>query len=634
MSAIWGAINLEGEKLTPGQETVFHDAYRDCVIDRAEYLREGNVLMGCELQYFTIEAEKEHLPYHSEKGSYFVADVYLDNRSQLLQDPLFAGADGEIPDGELLFRYFEAYGKQGLKKVHGSYSFVHYDPRSGIASVAADHLCNRCLYYAVIDQVLYFSTLMEPIVLLNRERLHPNKKVLQDFMAIPDMRVYLDHEATIFSEIRHITAGEIMEFTAGDAYCTRFWEPLKGLSLFRNKTDEEYRRELQELLRESVSQSLRSAGETGIFLSSGLDSTAVACVAAPLLRERGKQLYSYTMIPMQGYQDDTGERVNVNEQELVRCTAGFLGNVKEHYESLDRINAWDCMEAQIRLLEGPFKSLQNVVMLGELGKMAYRDGCRIVLNGQLGNDTISYGDTAGYLYELFRYGRWMELWKETGRHNKYFRYNRKKVCRQILERMFPSEEKVSYREFQKRTLVRGYSQRQYEEMSRMRPIRTRKDYMPLILDRMRFRQIGDNETKLSLRSGVLIKDPTRNIDLLEWCLRLPTEQFQKNCTNRRLIYEYLSDVITPELLDQRLPKGRQSADEFFRLEGRKAEMYSEMRRAFGAYHGQVLDIPGLLKRLEEAGELFRQKTCSAEDKRRLEELLYAYELCRIEDYYF
>lgn len=646
MSAIWGAINLEMEEIPEGFAAIFHQAYRDCVIDKTASFTERNVLLGCEHQFFTEQARREQLPRKGEDGSCFVADVYLENREELLKDAIFAGnvkarltaedetkAD-EMPDGEILFRFFQKYGKSRLGEVRGSYAFVHYDAKSNVVSIVTDHLANRCLYYAVIDQVLYFSTLMEPIVTLNRDKLHANQKVLQDFMAIPDVRVYLDHEATVFFEIRHVAAGEILEITGGDTYATKYWEPLKDWKPFRNKTDEEYRREFREIFDRSVRSCLRTQESIGIFLSGGLDSTAVACVAAGQLKEQGKKLHAYTMIPTVGYQDDTGERVNVDERALVHATAMHLGNVEEHYESLDQINAWDCMEEQIRLLEGPFKSMQNVMMLGELGKLAREDGCRIVLNGQLGNDTISYGDIAGFLYEMFRGGHWIKLWKELGTHSKYLKYNKKKAAKQIWERLLSSEPKERYAVFQKKTLLKEYSQRQFEEMTRRKKIRTRREYLPLILDPMRFRQIGDNETKLSLRAGILIKDPTRNVELLEWCLRLPSEQYNKNCTNRRLVYEYLSDIMTPEILDQRLPKGRQSADEFYRLEERKGEMFHAMEIMFREHPCPVLDEKKLAKRLEECKELFERRTSTALDRAALEELLYAYEICKLWQIYF
>ena len=634
MSAIWGVIHLEGKNIGEALGDTFHEAYRDCVIDRSERICRGPVLMGLELQCFTPQAKKEKIYDSGEEGACFVSDVYLDDREELLRDPIFNSMeDRDASDGEILRRYFEAYGTEGLNRVYGSYAFVRYDAKLGLVSLGTDHMSNRCLYYAVIDQVLYFSTLMEPIRQACRGKLHENRPVLEDFLAMEDMRVYRDCEATIYSEIRRAAPGEVLQITEAGIGVLPYWNPLEDWKPFRGKNDETYRAELRELLQKAVHQAMRTQGEVGIFLSGGLDSTAVACVAARELREEKRYLQAYTMVPVVGYVDDTGERVNVDEEFLVRATSMYLGNVKEHYASFPELNSWDCLETQLRRLEGPFKSMQNVSMLCELGKMARADGCRIVLNGQLGNDTISYGDTAGFLYELFRRGHLWELWKETGTHSRYFRYNRKKVVRQIWERAFSKERPATYREFRKRTFLKEYSETRYQMLTEQKSIRERREYLGLILDKTRFRQIGDNETKTSLYAGVLIKDPTRNVPLLEWCLKLPSEQFNKGCTNRRLIYEYLSDLITPEILDQRLPKGRQSADEFYRLLPKKDEMIRKMRETFETGKCPLLDKEKLLTGLRELEEAIAN-TSFAHEKSSLGALLYAYEIWKLYEAFF
>ena len=650
MSAIWGAIDLEGNEIPQEYAEIFHEAYRDCVIDRTEISRDGAVLMGCELQYFTPEAEKEHLPFREEDGSYFVADVYLDNREELLCDPIFAGqvreygkqecgeeeeqTAGELPDGEILRRFFRAYGKERLKEVHGSFAFVSFDAQNQVVSLAMDHMANRCLYYAIIDEILYFSTLLKPIADIHRGRLHENRKFLQDFLAIPDMRVALDDQATIYFEIRHAAAGEILSVGRGESAWEKYWDPLKEFRTDRGKTDEQYREELREKFGKAVSRAMRSDGEIGIFLSGGLDSTAVASVASGQLKKTEKQLYAYTMIPVFGYSDDTGERVTVDEQALVHETAQFLGNVAEHYDSCEEINAWDCMERQLRLLEGPFKSLQNVMHLMRLAEKARRDGCRIVLNGQLGNDTISYGDQAGYLYEMFRYGHWLRLRKELNSHSKYFRYQKKKALLQIWDRMTEKEQHESYEQFMRETPLREYTKQQYLTLNCRPVIRIRRQYLRLVMDRMRFRQIGDGETKMSLYTGVLIKDPTRDVDFFEWCLHLPTEQFHKNCTNRRLIYAYMDDIMPPHILDQRLPKGRQSADMFYRLEEKKKEIYEDLHKMFCENGNSVVDGQKMLKILEANQTLFHQKTKTENEKKIMEKFLFSYEICALFKIFF
>ena len=635
MSAIWGAINIAGGQIPQEYVELFHKAYEECVIDSWNYVLEENVLMGCELQCFTPQSAREQLPVKDEeKQSFFTADVYIDNREKVLQDPIFAGEDKEqITDSSILLRLIQTHGIDYIKEIHGSYTFVYYDKKNNKAYITADHMCNRCLYYAFEKDILFFSTLIEPIALINKGKFHPDQNTFQDFLGIEDLRVYLDYEATIFAEIKHVVAAEILSFDQDGMHRHTYWDPLKGLRIQKGKTDETYQKELHELFGKAVRQSLRTDGEVGIFLSGGLDSTSVACMAAPMLKEKGKDLYGYTMVPMKEYTDDTGDRVNVNEHDLVHETAMFLGNVKEHYETLDEINCWDCLKPQLDLLEGPFKSLQNVAMLKALAVKAYRDGCRIILNGQLGNDTISYGEQNWYIYELFATLRWRELWRELHRHSAFYRYKPKKMIRQIFHMMFRKHEKGDYNHFLETTWVKEYSKKQYDKTLIDENIKTRKEYMPFIMDRMRFRQIGDNETRLSLASGVLSKDPTRDIAFFEWCLSLPTEQFNKSCTNRRLVYAYMAPYLPKAILDQRLPKGRQSADTYFRLKQRKMEIYNVLKETFQREH-PYLRNDRILESLESHKAIFEKEGWEPEERGIFDRFLCARELYLLYDKYF
>ena len=623
MSAIWGAIDLGKNEIPESYVEIFHDAYKECVIDKTEIYRKGNVLMGCEIQYFTPQSIGEKLPCENDKYC-FVADVYLDNREELLEDSVFEGKDRKsIPDGEILFTWYTTYGKDKLKEAKGSYCFVIYDKSTENVQLVMDHMANRCLYYAVVGEVFFFSTLMEPIWKINQNIMHGNKKVLADYLAIEDRRVYLDYKQTIIEEIYHGVSGEILTVSKNVKSSAEYWNPRKLLGKYKGKTDEQYKAEFLASFEKVVRQAMRTDANVGILLSGGLDSTAVACMATKALKEKKQDLFAYTLVPVEDYVDDTHQWTNVNERELVEKSAEYWENVATHFESMPDINAWDCREEEAKITEGPFKSLQNVMMLRELGRKARAVGCRILLNGQLGNDTISYGNSGAYLYEEFVKFHWLRLWREINTHSAYFRYNKKKVLKQIWEqfKQTPETKPQTYEEFMSHTVLKEYTKAEFKKLMSSAPVRTRKDYLVYVLDKMRFRQIGDNETRISLYSGVICKDPTRNVEFMEFCLSLPTEQFQKGCTNRRLVYEYMKDIYPPHMLDQRLPKGRQSADFFYRLRNKKKEMIAAIEEML-MEENSLMDIKKMREFWKEQKNIFEKQELLDEDKSVLEYWLY------------
>jgi asparagine synthase (glutamine-hydrolysing) len=79
------------------------------------------------------------------------------------------------------------------------------------------------------------------------------------------------------------------------------------------------------------------------------------------------------------------------------------------------------------------------------------------------------------------------------------------------------------------------------------------------------RQIGEMHTKLSLSTGVLVRDPTKDRRIVEFCLNIPIEQFQKAGEERRLISVYMKNIVPPHIISERRI-GVQSSDIKYRLQ--------------------------------------------------------------------
>lgn len=89
------------------------------------------------------------------------------------------------------------------------------------------------------------------------------------------------------------------------------------------------------------------------------------------------------------------------------------------------------------------------------------------------------------------------------------------------------------------------------------------------------RQIGEVATKHSLATGVLLRDPTKDKRVIEFCMSLPASQFCKDGQERRLVSEYMRHLMPPHILSQSQKKGRQSADYAFRISKNWEEIRSQ-----------------------------------------------------------
>ena len=79
-------------------------------------------------------------------------------------------------------------------------------------------------------------------------------------------------------------------------------------------------------------------------------------------------------------------------------------------------------------------------------------------------------------------------------------------------------------------------------------------------DKVSLAQLGMYDTRLSLMSGVLVRDPTKDKRLIELCLNLPIECYVHDGVERRIAREYMSGIVPEQILQQNRRRGLQSAD--------------------------------------------------------------------------
>lgn len=571
MSAIWGIIDLQGKKLQAGISQVFAESYQNCVIDRYEEIVEETVYFGCGIQYFTREATKEKLPVVAEE-IYFTADVVLDNREELYAKLLGSKKTlTEMPDGELLYHIYCDYGKDCLNDLLGAFAFVYYDRKEKRAEIVIDAVGDRCVYYAVQNEILYFSSLMEPLVKLTGAGL--NDRWITDFLAMDHLFMSNEAEETPYKGIYRVAPAQRVIIQEDKIEKEKYWNPFENFRELRLANDEEYAKAFRQVFCDAVKSVMRGRGDTSILLSGGLDSNAVAAVVSGYLKEKGEKLYSYTSVPLKDYVVQKNGWDLEDESEAVQKTAEYLGNVEPTFVSMEGINPWRDRQGELRIMEMPYKSVQNMLWIPECMRRAYERGSRMMLTGSFGNTTISYTDLEVYMNDLYQRKKWITLYRELKIFSKVDGFSMQYAKKQIRNANKNSKEiKTDWNSLYGKSFVRpamvekeGTAERiiamkrKFTEAS-LNHEATRK----LMVQDVALRQIGEAGTKHSLATGVLLRDPTKDKRVISFCLSLPVEQFCKEGKERRLVREYMKDWMSPHIL-QAKTKGKQSADLAYRM---------------------------------------------------------------------
>lgn len=589
MSAIWGIIDFNQnivEKSILEQMKCPFEKYK---IDKFQYFANGNAGMGCALQFITEESKEEKLPYEDE-DIFFTADVYLDNREELCEKlEITEEEKKDIPDGMLMLKAYKKWGEHFVKYLLGAFACGIYDKKEKKVLLVTDYTGSRCLSFAYQDGKVIFSTLLEPIKAALEQNVHLNQRWLHDFTAISKLAILSECLETPYEEIFQAAPAQIVKIDTHGVHRLDYWNPTDNKNVLQLENDEEYQKAFIHLYEKVVADSLRSCKETGVLLSGGLDSSSVACIAAKQLKEKGRKLYSFTSVPDKEYGGRKNPYLTADETKSVELIAEYTGNIRTHYYDLEGKDAWSDVDKLLDLLEIPYKSIQNALWIEEILGVASKEGCKVVLNGQYGNTTVSFGDFFMQFYTLLEEQKYLTLKNEFSAFCKKNHLSQKVMLKQFLKTLTP----VWYKKWKNRkigmfdeVLAKEELLQRYHTEERFTKAKLNltendnfsvKKYRPFMYYKEALAQIGIIETKSSLANGVLVKDPTRDKRIIEFCLSLPPEQFVKEGNQRRLIRVYMKGYIPEAILDDSMKhKGMQSADMIFRLKKRWEKIYPEI----------------------------------------------------------
>lgn len=569
MSAIWGVIDLENKDLGKNIYEKMELPYKKYPIDEFSHIEDKNIMIGCGKQFVTKESMVEINPYwDKERDIFFTGDIYLYNRNE------FVNEDDSATDSEIIYDQYIKYGTESFKNLSGVFAFVIYERQKNKVLIVSDKTSSRMLYYKFEKGKIIFSTLIESIKSISPHN-EINKRWLGDYFALDGFPILTEDKETPYKNILKISSGNYIEIIGNEISEKEYYNPVEEIKKQKRKKDEDYKKEFNDIYRKSVKDSLRCKDKIGMLLSGGLDSTSVACLAADILKEEGKNLYSYTSVPLEDYISTMKKNMIVNEKEYVEETINKYKNIVPKYIDCKGETGLSEMDELLSIYEIPYKNIQNSVWLKNSFKEARKDGCRIMLNGQYGNSTVSFGSIYIELYTLLKKGRLIKFIKEINHIHKIYNMSRKKLLLQNIMGLKKIEAKYDKHEMFKNVYVNNriidefkIGERFYEKNYNMpyHNMMEYDEYAPYKYYKIFMSPIGEFETKLSLYTGVLILDPTRNDKIIEFCLNIPHDQYVKKGVERRLIRDYMRGIVPDKHLDNIKKSGYQGADLCYRLE--------------------------------------------------------------------
>ena len=182
-------------------------------------------------------------------------------------------------DTETIVHLYEEYGADCVQHLRGMFAFAIWDARAQRLFIARDRLGIKPLYYQLTPEHIVFGSEIKVILAFPETRLQFDRTILPEYLAFG----YLSGEQTFYGGIRKLMPGHWMQVEAsGQVRIERYWD----LPATQNESRPEsyYIQTYREMLEQAVNSHLMSDVPLGVFLSGGVDSSAVAALMTKIRR--------------------------------------------------------------------------------------------------------------------------------------------------------------------------------------------------------------------------------------------------------------------------------------------------------------------------------------------------------------
>lgn len=256
-------------------------------------------------------------------------------------------------DTEVLVHLYEDVGERLTEHLNGMFAFAIWDARRRELLLARDRLGKKPLYYSfsVPGLRVCFASELKALTVLPGFPLRVNGKAVADFLALS----YVPDPDTIYRDVFKLEAGHTLRISGSKTILRRYWSPRFDDSGARDRAA--IADQLRELTRDAVERRMISDVPLGLFLSGGLDSSAVLGFMSRASSERVK---TFSI----GF---TNRRFD--ELEFARLAAQHNG--AEHREQVVTPAIHDALETITAHFDEPFGDPSTIPML-YLAKMTRR----------------------------------------------------------------------------------------------------------------------------------------------------------------------------------------------------------------------------------------------------------------------
>jgi asparagine synthase (glutamine-hydrolysing) len=184
-------------------------------------------------------------------------------------------------DTETIIHLYEERGLRVVEELRGMFAFAIWDQNQQRLVLARDRLGIKPLYYHLTDDgVIYFASEIKALLEAGSVRPQLNYNALADYAANRST----SGEETMFCGVKRLLPGHTLVWSEGRVQIERYWD-VSFAKAEEERSDAQYTEQFLELFNESVRLRLMADVPLGMFLSGGLDSSAIVAAMSQMVRE-------------------------------------------------------------------------------------------------------------------------------------------------------------------------------------------------------------------------------------------------------------------------------------------------------------------------------------------------------------
>jgi asparagine synthase (glutamine-hydrolysing) len=218
-----------------------------------------------------------HQPLSNEDGTVWVTfngEIYnfkeLKGRLEGLGHQFKTSSDTEV-----IAHAYEEYKEDCFKDFNGMFAIAIWDELNHRLILARDRLGKKPLYYASMRGTFLFGSELKAILA------YPEFERRIDHLSLLKYLFYefIPSPHTIFDGAKKLQSGSYLVWQKERMEVKEYWSPFHSVRTGGNLSEPETEQRMMELLQKSVKSRLISDVPLGIFLSGGIDSSALTALA-------------------------------------------------------------------------------------------------------------------------------------------------------------------------------------------------------------------------------------------------------------------------------------------------------------------------------------------------------------------